>query len=83
MSEIECDKLDDRVQMSDALDERRAVLAWLLDRAEQYPNSSKYRCVFDELIGDIADGEHVISWDCGELDDLKPRVLRLMDDGSL
>jgi hypothetical protein len=58
--------------------ERRAVVSFLLDRVEQYSNSSGYRALFDELIGDIAEGRHVQCWTAGEYDDLARRVDRIM-----
>jgi chromosome segregation ATPase len=57
--------------------ERLATVAYLLDRAEQYSNSSGYRALFDELVGDIAEGEHAVSLREGEYDDMRKRLDRI------
>lgn len=44
--------------------------AWLRDRAEQYSNDSCCRCVFDELITSLQNGEPWEAFRHGELDDL-------------
>jgi hypothetical protein len=57
--------------------ERFATVAYLLDRAEQYSNSSGYRALFDELVGGIAEGEHAVSLREGEYDDMRKRLDRI------
>lgn len=44
--------------------------AWLRDRAEQYSNDSCCRCVFDELLTKLDQGEPWEAYRHGELDDL-------------
>jgi hypothetical protein len=65
-------ELEERVH-----DERYATVAYLLDRAEQYTNSSGYRALFDELVGGIADGEHAVSLREGEYDDMRKQLDRI------
>ena len=54
------------------------VIAFLLDRAEQYDQSSGYRAFVAELVRGIARGEHHDAWNHGEYDDLKKRVRLIM-----
>lgn len=54
--------------------ERKAVIAYLLDRAGGYSNSSGYVAMLEERIGDIAEGDHVEKYEAGEYDDLAKRV---------
>jgi hypothetical protein len=69
-----------RNEQHDAYDRQRwATVAWLLDRAEQYDNSSATRAAFDELVQDVADWRHVQLADAGEYDDMKPRVDRILN----
>lgn len=56
----------------------RATVAYLLDRAEQYDNSSGYRALFDELIDGIAKREHISNAETGEYDDLAKNVDRIL-----
>lgn len=56
----------------------RATIAYLLDRAEQYGNSSGYRALFDELIQGIAEWQHVKCAEAGEYGDLEKRVGRIV-----
>lgn len=44
--------------------------AWLLDRADQYSNDSCCRCVFDELLEKLRQGEPWEAFRHGELDDI-------------
>jgi hypothetical protein len=64
--------------MASDLDERRSVVAWLLDRREQYPQSSGTYDAISQLAGTIARGDHAKSAEHGELDDLFPHVERMM-----
>lgn len=59
--------------------ERESTIAFLLDRAEQYDNSSGHRALFDELVQGIAEGRHVQCCAAGEYDDLYLRVQRIME----
>lgn len=59
--------------------QRWATVAWLLDRAEQYDNSSGYRALFDELVQDVAEWRHVQCAEAGEYDDMKKRVDRILN----
>ncbi len=52
----------------------RIVMAYLLDRAEQYRPDSGYQTFIGDLVGALADGEHIAAYRAGELDDLKERV---------
>lgn len=54
--------------------ERHAVMALLMDKVEQYESSEYVHTFIADLIGIIAEGEHVISWEHGEYDDLKERI---------
>lgn len=56
----------------------RATIAYLLDRAEQYSNSSGYRALFDELVEGIAEWQHVRGAEAGEYGDLEKRVGRIV-----
>lgn len=56
----------------------RATIAYLLDRAENYSNSSGYRALFDELVEGFAERRHVQCAEAGEYDDLWPRVDRIV-----
>ena len=56
----------------------RATITYLLDRAEQYDNSGDYRALFDELIGGIADRDHIKAAEHGEYDDLRKNVDRIV-----
>lgn len=49
------------------------VAAWLIDRAEQYAESSCCRAVFDELIGGLRNGDPEDAQAHGELDDIRKR----------
>ena len=57
--------------------QQRATIAFLLDRSEQYDNSSGYRALFDELVEGIAEWRHVQCADAGEYDDMKERIDRI------
>lgn len=60
------------------LHERESVIAYLLDRAEQYDNNSGYRALFDDLVQELAEGRHADCRAAGEYDDLHPRVARII-----
>jgi hypothetical protein len=47
--------------------------AWLLDRAEQYSESSCCRAVFDELINGAQQGLAQEDYEHGDLDDILKR----------
>jgi hypothetical protein len=59
-----------REELERAREERFAAAAWVLDRAEQYDNSSAVRAIFDGIVGGLANGEHIKAYQHGELDDL-------------
>lgn len=65
-----------RAQASEVV--TRVFSAWLRDRAEQYSNDTCCRCVFDELMNALDDGEPWEALKHGELDDilLRSRNLR-------
>ena len=54
--------------------ETRIIMAYLLDRVEQFQSGSGYYAFVGDLVGALADGEHLASWRAGELDDLTERV---------
>lgn len=54
----------------------RVFSAWLRDRAEQYSNDTCCRCVFDELMKALDDGEPWEALKHGELDDILKRKAR-------
>jgi len=56
------------------MSERRALMAYLIDRQEQYEPSHHMQARIGEWLGEIAEGQHVASWEHGEYDDLKDRV---------
>lgn len=58
--------------------EKKATIAYILDRAEQLPNSSSARAFVDELVAGIAEGRHVDCAAAGEYDDLEERVDRII-----
>ena len=58
--------------------ERIATIAFLLDRKEQYHNSSGYHAFVEELIRDLASGWHINQLDVGEYDDLMSAVRRIL-----
>lgn len=59
--------------------EKEATIAFILDRAEQLPNSSAARAMVDELVAGIAEGRHIDCAAAGEYDDLEERVNRIID----
>lgn len=67
------------IEIAEALiDERKAIIGYLLDRAEQYSNSSGYKAFIEELVADIASIRHVECYEAGEYDDMKERIDRIM-----
>ena len=59
-------------------EERRAIVAYVIDRAEQYKRSSGVRAAFDELFRPIGTGEARALWDAGDTADLAERVDRII-----
>lgn len=51
----------------------RIAAAFAQDRSEQYKNSSGCRVALEDLAAELADKEHVASYEHGELDDLMAR----------
>jgi len=75
--------LDSRAEgswMARALDAERdrdaaiAVVAYIIDRAEQYSPSHGYQTGFIDIAKAIANDEHLHAWHAGELDDLIERA---------
>ena len=60
-------------------DERAAVVAYLRDRAGQYPAESGIGAALGEVSSLIKDGEHVAAMKHGELDDLLPQARAALD----
>lgn len=58
--------------------ERRAIIAYLIDRQEQFEPSHYMQARVGEWLREIANGEHVDAWHHGEYDDLKGRVDGIM-----
>jgi len=57
-------------------EERRAVLGFIIDRAENYGGVSKDFCA--ELLGGLAEGRHIACARAGEYDDLEEQVSTLL-----
>jgi len=57
-------------------EERRAVLAFIIDRAENYGGLPKDFCA--ELLGGVAEGRHIECARAGEYDDLEVHVSILL-----
>lgn len=59
-------------------EERRAAIAFILDRVEQYAPSSGYHAFAAELVAGLAEGRHIESARAGEYSDMRGRVSRIM-----
>lgn len=57
---------------------REIVLAWLLDRREQYEPSSGTFSAFDELIHEFSEGDDIERYSRAELDDLIPKARQIL-----
>jgi hypothetical protein len=64
--------------MARSNEERRAAIAFILDRAEQFPPNSGYHAFAAELVGGIAEGRHVESERAGFYNRLHVRVRRII-----
>jgi hypothetical protein len=64
------------------INERRALAAFVLDRAEQYMRG-RYKDFAQEIAEAIAIGRHVEMYEAGDFDDLLPMIERLFATGYL
>jgi hypothetical protein len=55
----------------------KVAAMWVLDRADQYNNGSGSKVALENIVGQLARGEHIISWEHGELAGLEDRILRI------
>lgn len=59
-------------------EERRAAIAFILDRVEQFEATSTNRAFACELVAGLAEGRHVECARAGEYKALRPRVRSIM-----
>lgn len=63
--------------------EQHIAAAWVLDRADRYPNDSPVRAALDEIMAGLANGEHLRAAEHGELDDiLRVPFIRVAEDAQ-
>ena len=58
-------------------EERLAMAAWLVDRMEQYSNESGIKAALEDLVRPVQDGEHMVAFKSGELDDIVARLVKV------
>lgn len=64
--------------MSDSVDianearrvERLVIVAWIVDRSEQYRLDSGCRVALEDIAAGLRNCDHIAAWDHGEPDDL-------------
>lgn len=59
--------------------ERMALMAYIIDRQAQFEDSHFMQARIADWLGDIAQGQHLRSWEHGEYDDLKDRIKKIIE----